>query len=114
MNEIELVFDILLFGIILGLGIAYLQSRIDKDIWNHIRMLCGIAGGIFILFFIYFGYMVWYCIGVGFIAIVLYEPHKKDEYLPLNRFQFRERDVPPRFRNPYSRREERPQLEEWL
>lgn len=115
MDEIELVFTILVFGFILGLFVAYLQSRIDKDIWGRVKTLCGIVGGISIIFCVVSGYMLWYFIGLAFFFVALYEPHKeKNKYSGHSGFLFRRRDVPPRFRNPYSRGEERPQLEEWL
>lgn len=115
MNEIELIVSILVFGFVLGLFVAYLQSRTDKDIWGRVKTLCGIVGGINIIAFVYSGYMLWYLIGLVFFFVALYEPHKeKNKYSGHNGFQFRRRDAPHRFRNPYSRREERPQLEEWL
>jgi len=114
MNEIETLVSILVLGIALGLVVAHLESRIDEDLWKHVRRICGVAGAIFIVFFVCFGYMVWYCIGLAFFSVVLYERHKRNKYSGHNGFQHRRRGVLPRFGNPYSRREERPQLEEWL
>ena len=114
MNEIEWIVTTLVFGLALGLFVAHLQSRICEDVWKYVRIACGVTGGISIIFFIYFGYMLWYLIGAAFFFVVLYEPHEKDKHPPPNRFQFRRGGVLPRFRNPYSRREERLQLEEWL
>jgi len=115
MNGVEVWISILVLGVVLGLFIAYSESRIDKDIWKHVRILCAVAGAISIVFFVYFVYMVWYFIGLIFFGVVIYEPHEeKNKYSSHNGFQFRGGDIPHRFRRPYSRREEEPQLEEWL
>jgi len=115
MDITEIVVIMLLLGLILGLFIAYLQSKVSKDIWSDVKIVCAIAGGSFFLLFIYSGVFIWYYVAVAFFSIIMYGPHEGNKYSYNNLMRPRERFTPHRFRRPYSRdREERPQLEEWL
>jgi len=109
MDITEIAVIMLLLGLLLGLFIAYLQSRVDKDFWSKVKAACVITGGISFLLFMYSASFIWYYIAVIFFTIIMYEPHEGNSPTRL-----REGFTSHRFRNPYFRREERPQLEEWL